>query len=81
MKLTGDHCQCCACKAYFNSSRAFDKHRIGDVGMRRCRTPDVMEALGMSQNAKGYWITSKRAFLASAQGHFTGDREKSVPVG
>lgn len=81
MKLTGDRCQCCACREYFNSSRAFDKHRCGDAAMRRCRTPDVMEALGMSRNAKGLWITSKRALFPSAQGRFTGDLEKSVPVG
>ena len=30
MKLTGDRNQCQACKEYFNSTHAFDKHRTGD---------------------------------------------------
>jgi hypothetical protein len=57
VKLTGDRCVCRTCGERFNSTRAFDKHRIGDWGMRRCRTPDVMEAIGMSRNARGLWIT------------------------
>ena len=60
MKLTGDRCQCRACGEYFNSTSAFDKHRIGDWFMRRCRTPDAMELVGMSRNARRFWIGSKR---------------------
>ena len=60
LKLTRDRCQCTVCEEFFNSTFAFDKHRIGDWFMRRCRTPDIMESIGMSRNAKGFWISSKR---------------------
>lgn len=73
MKLTGDRCQCSACGEFFNSTFAFDKHRLGDYGMRRCRTPDVMEAIGMSRNVKGLWVTSKYADSAIAQARSSGD--------
>lgn len=69
MKLRGDRCQCCACKAYFNSTYAFDKHRTGiyshDLTSRRCLTIPEMIAKGMSLSAKGFWITSKRPILPS----------------
>jgi len=63
MKLSGDRNQCQGCKAYFNSSAAFDKHRTGEHGKdRRCRTADEMEAKGMSRNAAGFWIGSAMPF-------------------
>jgi hypothetical protein len=77
--LRGDRCLCRTCGEYFNSTRAFDKHRFGDWGMRRCRTPDVMEALGMSKNAKGFWITSKHSDSAIAQRRSS--RVKADPLG
>jgi hypothetical protein len=59
MKLHGDRNQCQGCKAYFNSTFAFDKHRTGDHGKdRRCLSVDEMTAKGMSQNAAGFWISS-----------------------
>lgn len=66
-KLTGDQCRCAACGEYFNSTKAFDKHRFGDWFMRRCRTPDAMRARGMSKNLNQRWITSKRSASAIAQ--------------
>ncbi len=62
MKFTGDRCQCRTCAEYFNSTRAFDKHRTGTYAQppRRCLSPDEMRARGMSQNAAGFWITSRR---------------------
>ena len=59
-KLNGDHCRCAACGEYFNSTAAFDKHRIGDMTMRSCRTPDVMRAVGMQISSTGWWITESR---------------------
>jgi hypothetical protein len=59
MKLTGDRNQCQACKKYFNSTFAFDKHRTGDFEVsRRCKTRDEMERMGMSINSAGFWISS-----------------------
>lgn len=59
MKLTGDHNQCPGCGQYFNSSFAFDKHRVGEHGRNRCCLPVAeMQAKGMSKNAAGFWISS-----------------------
>ena len=56
--LSGDRNQCQGCKAYFNSTYAFDKHRRGEHGHdRRCLTPEEMMGKGMSVNNDGYWIT------------------------
>jgi hypothetical protein len=55
--LSGDRNQCQSCKEYFNSSGAFDKHRVGEHGLnRRCRTRDEMLAIGMCLNKDGFWI-------------------------
>ena len=61
MNLRGDHCQCAACGEYFNSTYAFDKHRVGpfthDLRTRRCLTPDEMRVKGMAQKPEGWWIS------------------------
>lgn len=58
--LKGDRNQCQACKEYFNSTGAFNKHRTGKHGVdRRCLTPEEMIDKGFSLNATGYWIASK----------------------
>lgn len=56
MNLRGDRNQCQGCKAYFNSTHAFDKHRTGEHGIdRRCMTVDEMKARGMVLGADGFW--------------------------
>lgn len=65
-KLRGNHCRCSPCGEYFNSVAAFDKHRIGDHGDRKCRTTDEMLAAGMAMS-NGWWVTAKndaQAFTA-----------------
>jgi hypothetical protein len=57
--LRGDHCRCSACNVEFNSTAAFDKHRIGTHTGRRCRTISEMRAAGMVLSSTGWWITSK----------------------
>lgn len=60
MILTGNRNQCQSCKQYFNSNKAFDKHRRGEFGVnRRCLTPDEMKAKGMLINHAGFWITKE----------------------
>ena len=60
MKLTARRNQCQGCNEYFNSTTAFEKHRIGKFGLdRRCMTPAEMTALGMLVNSAGFWITEK----------------------
>lgn len=57
--LRGDRNQCQICKQYFNSTGAFDKHRIGKHGVdRRCRTPEEMTQAGMFLRPDGFWIGS-----------------------
>ena len=48
------YCQCEACKRYFKSPGAFDKHRYGPYSDRSCIDPIE---LGMVLNDKGYWMT------------------------
>ena len=56
--LSSDRNQCQGCKAYFNSTYAFDKHRTGKHGHdRRCLTEAEMLEKGMSVNKDGFWIT------------------------
>lgn len=57
-KLTGNRNHCRSCDQYFNSIRAFEKHRIGEFGLnRRCMTPQEMEAVGMILRPDGFWIS------------------------
>ena len=60
MKLTARRNQCPTCDEYFNSTTAFEMHRIGKFGLdRRCMTPSEMTAAGMLVNSSGFWITEK----------------------
>ena len=53
--LTGNRCQCPACGDYFTSTRAFDRHRVGQFGNdRRCLTATEMDAAGFARNARGF---------------------------
>lgn len=66
MNLSGQRNQCRGCDQYFNSNRAFDKHRHGPHGHgRRCLTPDEMIAKGMSVNKAGFWITEAMPLSAT----------------
>ena len=57
-KLTGDQCMCPSCGEYFNSTKAFDKHRTGEIGKKICVSPnDMIVKRGMSISKKGFWIT------------------------
>jgi len=59
--LRGDKNQCQGCNQYFNSIKAFDKHRTGKHGEgRRCMTVHEMTEHGMFVNASGFWITQKK---------------------
>jgi len=58
--LKGDRNQCPTCKEYFNSTFAFNKHRVGEFGKdRRCRTVEEMIEMGMSKKPDGFWIGEK----------------------
>jgi hypothetical protein len=60
-RLTGSRCLCRACGERFNSTAAFDRHRV-DVfsGSRRCLTSEEITRRGMTRNAAGFWITKER---------------------
>lgn len=59
-KLNSQHNHCSACGEYFNSTSAFEMHRIGEFGVnRRCATVAEMEGKGMSLNSGGWWIERK----------------------
>lgn len=63
MKLRGDRNRCTGCGLYFNSTAAFDKHRVGPYSKdRRCLTTTEMLEKGMAQNTQGFWVGSRRPF-------------------
>lgn len=54
--LRGDRNQCQGCMEYFNSTHAFEKHRVGEHGKdRRCLSRQEMLAKGMVLGADGFW--------------------------
>lgn len=65
--IRGDRNECAACGVLFNSSAAFDKHRVGYFHEpskripfpRRCMAEVEMRAAGMSINNDGFWITKE----------------------
>jgi hypothetical protein len=47
-KLTGSRCLCRACGERFNSTAAFDRHRVDAVsGFRRCLTAEEITRRGI----------------------------------
>lgn len=56
-KLRGDRNQCPGCNEYFNSTAAFDKHRVGEhqKGTRACLSPSGMTSKGMFVGPDGFW--------------------------
>jgi hypothetical protein len=62
-KLQGDRCRCSTCGELFNSTLAFDKHRVGEYGSsRRCLDAVQMTIRGMSKLDDGFWVTRRRVF-------------------
>lgn len=65
-KVHGDRNQCAGCSKLFNSTAAFDKHRIGDFGKdRRCATSTEMLDKGMVVASSGYWVTALNPMFAA----------------
>jgi len=68
MKVSGDRNQCAGCAELFNSSAAFDKHRVGEYGIdRRCLTPEEMEGKKMAKNGHGYWVTALNPMFSKGE--------------
>lgn len=63
--LRGDRNQCRGCGEYFNSSRAFDRHRSGEFTARRCLSADEMLERGMAQREDSFWVS--KPFAGGAQ--------------
>jgi hypothetical protein len=61
----GSRCQCCACLEYFNSTHAFDRHRVGrhvpiDQALhRRCLTVMELRCAGWACDPRGFWRTPR----------------------
>ena len=57
-RLRGDRNQCPTCQAFFKSSKAFDRHRVGVIGIsRRCLTPAEMQARDFGKTTDGFWCS------------------------
>lgn len=63
VKLTKDRNECPSCGALFETSEAFDAHRIGDFASgskpntRRCMTAAEMEESGFRANRDGFLLS------------------------
>jgi hypothetical protein len=56
--LSGDRNRCPTCHEYFNSSKAFDQHRVGKFnGRRRCLTVGEMETKNFRKTGDGFWLS------------------------
>lgn len=73
-KLRGDHCRCVACNEYFNSTKAFDKHRIG-----RCMTVGEMLQCKMVKNSGGWWLSSSRDVKTIPRANTTAITGAAIP--
>lgn len=49
------YCLCRECDRYFKSPSAFEQHRLGDMGARRCATDAELADMGLSRSRLGYW--------------------------
>ena len=61
LSAQSDRCQCRACREFFNSTYAFDFHRIEAwASGRRCRDRGEMVSVGMRVNRAGFWVSGGR---------------------
>lgn len=79
-KLAGSRCQCPACGEYFNSTTAFDRHRVGSHQhrTRHCLSISEMTARGFCKNPAGFWMTESREARAD-RGTASANRRGSAP--
>ena len=92
LKLTGDRNECPDAANSFNSSAAFDMHRVGSFGKRpenggrRYRTVAEMTQHGMAKNTAGFWCTELKGKNAmervrrNATSDFSGPEASEEPV-
>lgn len=80
-QLGGDRNQCTGCGELFNSTAAFDKHRTGTFHppARRCLTVTEMQAVGMTVNARGFWVTEAMDAAARARRGYPDTPKTSNP--
>ena len=56
-RLRGDRCKCPSCGQLFNSTYAFDRHRVGRFeSERHCLSTVDMTARGMTTTTDGFWV-------------------------
>lgn len=57
-----DHCWCPECGLYFNSTFAFDNHRVRNPGLpeKRCLSSADLRQRGWGQKTSGHWHTPSR---------------------
>ena len=56
VKLSGQRNQCPSCCELFATNAAFERHRVGRIGVdRRCMTLEELTQAGAYRDAKGFW--------------------------
>jgi hypothetical protein len=57
-RLREDRNQCPTCQEFFKSSKAFDQHRVGVIGInRRCLTTAEMQARNFGRTTDAFWCS------------------------
>lgn len=69
--LHGRMCECTVCGEVFNSVFAFDLHRVGEIGERRCLSVKEMRRT-MALNERGLWVGE--LMPKQTAGSFSGQR-------
>lgn len=64
-----DKGRCPACWEYFNSTYAFDRHRVGRIGTpeRRCLAVLEMQSSGWTKGPKGHWLSPRKGAGAGSR--------------
>ena len=64
LPIGSNRCFCASCGAYFGGVRAFEMHRDGPAGDRRCLAPSGMSDRHgqplLTLNEQGYWVRQYR---------------------
>ena len=63
--ISGAYCRCSACERQFGNVAAFDAHRAGPYGHRRCLTIREQIAADFRVDAGGVWWKPSRAEVAA----------------
>ena len=60
LRQGSDHCRCMECGEYFNSTYAFDLHRVGALPNKRCLSTLELGSGGWGRGPLGHWLSPQK---------------------